>query len=105
MALEAASKLFRGFSDVSRLSILEALRGGPRTVGELVEATRLGQPNASNHLACLLECGLVRREQKGRFAYYSLSDDRVGDLLGAAAEVVREVAQGVQSCPRYNPAR
>src|SRR5438874_1700512 len=35
------AKLFRGFSDMSRLSILEALRAGPLTVGAIVEKTGL----------------------------------------------------------------
>lgn len=47
------AKLFRGFSDSSRLAILEVLRSGSRTVGEIVEATGLTQSNASNHLGCL----------------------------------------------------
>src|SRR2546427_202742 len=47
------AKLFRGFSDTSRLSILEALRDGPLTVGALVEKTGLTQSNVSNHLRCL----------------------------------------------------
>ncbi|MGH7576874.1 MAG: ArsR/SmtB family transcription factor, partial [Longimicrobiales bacterium] len=34
--LATKAKLFRGFSDASRLSILEALRAGPRSVGEIV---------------------------------------------------------------------
>lgn len=58
------AKLFRGFSDPSRLSILEALRNGPLTVGEIVEATGLTQSNTSNHLSCLNDCGLVRRDQR-----------------------------------------
>jgi ArsR family transcriptional regulator, cadmium/lead-responsive transcriptional repressor len=37
------AKLFRGFSDPSRLSILEALRSGSLTVGEIVEITGLTQ--------------------------------------------------------------
>lgn len=37
------AKLFRGFSDVSRLSLLEALRDGPLTVTTLVETTGLTQ--------------------------------------------------------------
>lgn len=97
------AKLFRGFSDASRLSILEALRGGPRSVTELVEATGLGQSNVSNHLACLLDCGLVRREPRGRFAYYALSDPRVESLLELADALLSDVAVGVASCPRYGP--
>jgi ArsR family transcriptional regulator, cadmium/lead-responsive transcriptional repressor len=94
-------KLFRGFSDPSRLSILEALRDGPRSVGELVETTGLTQSNTSNHLACLLDCQLVTREQQGRFAYYQLSDDRVARLFSVAEELLEDVARGVSRCPRY----
>ena len=76
-SVDLQAKLFRGFSDPSRLSILEALRAGPLTVGEIVEVTDLTQPNVSNHLACLRDCGLVTTEAAGRFIYYELSDKRV----------------------------
>ncbi len=96
------AKLFRGFSDASRLSILEALRSGPATVSQIVEATNLSQPNASNHLSCLYDCGLVRREQQGRHVYYQLSDTRVETLLQTADELLAEVARGIYQCVRYN---
>ncbi len=99
LALKA--KLFRGFSDPSRLSIVEALRGGPLSVGEIATATSLSQSNVSNHLSCLLDCGLVRREQQGRFVYYDLSDPRVALLLGLGDEVLADVAQGIYECTRY----
>jgi DNA-binding transcriptional ArsR family regulator len=99
--LETRAKLFRGFCDPSRLSILEALRGGPRSVSELVEATSLGQPNVSNHLSCLLDCGLLVREQHGRFGIYSLADERVEELLALAEALLTDVARGVRCCPRY----
>ena len=60
------AKLFNGLADPSRLSILEALRGGPLSVGEIVRQTGLSQPNVSNHLSCLHDCGLVARRQEGR---------------------------------------
>jgi DNA-binding transcriptional ArsR family regulator len=101
-SLALKAKLFRGFSDPSRLSILEALREEARSVSEIVEITGLSQSNASNHLACLLDCGLVEREQQGRFAYYRLSDPRVGALLATADEILTDVARGVYVCPRYD---
>jgi DNA-binding transcriptional ArsR family regulator len=100
-SLALKAKLFRGFSDPSRLSILEALRGGARSVSAVVEITGLSQPNASNHLACLLDCGLVEREQQGRFAYYRLADSRVGEMLAVGDEILTDVARGVYVCPRY----
>ena len=53
------AKLFRGFSDPSRLAILDVLRSRAMTVSEIVEATGLSQSNTSNHLGCLRDCGLV----------------------------------------------
>ena len=99
--VELQAKLFRGFADPSRLSILQALRDSERTVSELVQSTGLTQPNVSNHLSCLRDCGLVSLRQQGRFAYYSLSDDRVAQLLGLADELLADVARGVYECTRY----
>lgn len=99
LALKA--KLFRGFSDPSRLGILEALRRGPLTVGEVVSATGLSQSNVSNHLGCLRDCGLVSAEQSGRHVTYRLSDERVGELLTVAEQLLADVARGVYTCTRY----
>ena len=99
---ELQAKLFRGFSDPSRLGILDALRNGPLTVSEIVEATGLSQPNVSNHLGCLRDCGLVVAEQEGRYVTYHLSDDRVGELLSLAESLLADVARGVYECTRYN---
>lgn len=100
-SLALKAKLFRGFADPSRLSIVEALRDGARSVSEIVEITGLNQPNTSNHLACLLDCGLVERDQRGRFAYYRVADERVGQLLALGDTILSDVAQGVYVCPRY----
>jgi ArsR family transcriptional regulator, cadmium/lead-responsive transcriptional repressor len=100
-SLALKAKLFRGFSDPSRLAILEALRGGAKSVSEIVEITGLTQSNVSNHLACLLDCGLVVREQRGRFAIYELADRRVETLLAGADKILSDVAKGVYVCPRY----
>jgi ArsR family transcriptional regulator, cadmium/lead-responsive transcriptional repressor len=103
-AIGLKAKLFRGFADPSRLSILEALRAGSLTVTEIIEATGLSQSNVSNHLACLWDCGLVVREQQGRYVRYRLSDDRVAALLGLAEELLADVARGVYECTRYTDA-
>lgn len=100
LALKA--KFFRGCADPSRLSILEGLREGPRSVGDLVDATGLSQSGTSNHLACLLDCGLVEREQQGRRAIYRLGDG-VDQLLAQVDELLG-AARGVDACPRYGSA-
>ncbi|MDL2345823.1 metalloregulator ArsR/SmtB family transcription factor [Deinococcus sp. MIMF12] len=99
--LALRAKLFRGLADPSRLAILEALRDGPRTVGDLAAHVGLQQPNVSNHLSCLRECGLVSSAQQGRYVHYRLSDGRITTLLGLADTMVAEVARGVYACTRY----
>ena len=95
------AKLFRGLADPSRLALLEALSGGPQTVTDLCTTTGLRQSNASNHLACLWDCGLVAKDQDGRFVRYRLSDDRIAILLQVAEQVLAEVARGVYTCTTY----
>lgn len=97
------AKLFRGLSDPSRLSILNALRSGALTVNEIVERTELNQSNVSNHLSCLRCCDLVIREQQGRYVYYQLADVRVAQLLDLADELLAEVTKGVSECQNYEP--
>jgi DNA-binding transcriptional ArsR family regulator len=101
-SIEIQAKLFRGFSDPSRLMILEFLRDGARTVSEIVTATGLSQSNVSNHLGCLRDCGLVSAEQQGRFVHYALSDERVCQLLELADSLLADVARGVYECTRYS---
>lgn len=101
-AIKLQAKLFRGFSNFSRLSILEALCDGALTVSEIVQATGLTQSNVSNHLGCLRDCGLIIAKQQGRFVHYELSDKRVGQLLRLTDELLADIAKGVYECPRYN---
>lgn len=102
--LRTLAQLFRGFSDASRLSIVEALREGERRVSDIVAATGLTQPNASMHLACLWECGLVAREKRGREVFYRLIPG-VADLLAAADGVLVEAGETIGACPRYGSGR
>lgn len=101
MQRDAKAKLFRGFADTSRFSVLDALRSGPRCVSELMKATGLSQSNLSMHLACLRDCGLVLARRNGRFVYYGLADHSVGRLLEAADQVLKRVGAQIEACPRY----
>ena len=99
MVLQA--KLFRGLADPSRLGVLEALRDGPLSAGEIVRRTGLSQPNTSMHLACLAECGLVTWEREGKFVYYEIADKRAVKLLDQAEELLLQVAPLIAACARY----
>jgi DNA-binding transcriptional ArsR family regulator len=99
--LELESKLFKGFADQSRLAILKAIADAPTTVSTIVKATQLLQPNVSMHLACLLECGLVQKEKKGREVFYSISTPEVTTLLITASKAAKKNAHNIKQCKRY----
>lgn len=96
--LALRAKFFRGFSDVSRVALLEALRVGEKRVGLLVTETGLTQSNVSGHLACLRECGLVETRQEWRHVYYRLADERIEDLLRAADGLLATTAERIYAC-------
>ena len=92
------AKLFRGFSDPTRLAILDVLLEGERSVGEIAQATDTTVANVSAHLACLTGCGLIRGEKRGKYVYYRLQERGVRDLLRIAERMLARVAQQVYSC-------
>ena len=98
---DLAAKLFRGLGDPSRLRVLTVLRQGPLSAGEIVARTGLGQPNASMHLACLAECGLVTWERRGKFVHYEIADKRVVKLLDQAEDLLLQVGPLIEAYPRY----
>ncbi len=102
-SLEIETKLHRGLADPSRLAILRELRRGPLTAGQLASLVGLTAPRASNHLRCLLECGLVAIEPRGRYNVYRVADPAIGRLLDASARVLAEVAPMIEACLNYGP--
>ena len=96
------AKLFRGLADSSRLSILEALREGPTSVGEIAEVTELRPVERQQPPSLSGRLRLVRGERDGRYVYYQLSDARVAGLIGLAEELLTDVARGVYACTRYD---
>jgi DNA-binding transcriptional ArsR family regulator len=96
--------LFHGLSDPSRQRIIDLLRQGSARVTDVVMATGTSQPNASTHLACLWECGLVERERRGREVHYSLAAG-VDDLLAVADALLDRAGERIESCPNYGRGR
>ncbi|MHA1376018.1 MAG: ArsR/SmtB family transcription factor [Promethearchaeota archaeon] len=99
--LKIKSKLFRGFSDPTRLSILECLRNGEKGVNKIVQEVKQSQSNVSNHLSCLLECGLVKNRREGKNIFYSIRNVKVMELLDISDIVISEVYQEIFACTRY----
>jgi ArsR family transcriptional regulator len=84
---EATAALFKALADPARVRIVNVLAtsgGEPVCVCHLVEPLGLSQPTVSHHLKRLLDAGLVEREQRGKWAYFSLKRDAVEKLAAIA---------------------
>ena len=79
--------VFKALADPNRLrllSIVKASTGGEACVCDLTEPLDLGQPTVSHHLKILVDAGLLDRDKRGTWAYYSLVPgalDRAAALL------------------------
>ena len=71
--LMLVAERFKALAEPARLQIINCLRKGEMTVGELVEETGFRQANISKHLRILHAMGFVRRRKEGLFVYYALA--------------------------------
>ena len=76
-ALTQVAAYFQALSEPTRLRILNLLRQGERSVGELAQLCGYSAANISRHLALLTQHGLVRRESRGNSAFYDIADASV----------------------------
>ena len=76
-----APAAFQALADDTRRSILEFLRGGPRTSGEIADQFHSSWPTISRHLAVLRTGGLVVAERRGQAIYYELNTSVFEDLV------------------------
>ena len=101
-AVTAAACLFHGFSDKSRLTIVQHLALGEHRVVDLTRHLGLAQSTVSKHLACLADCGIVTARPEGRASVYSLTHpEQTLDLLAAAERLLAVTGDAVVLCPRY----
>ena len=84
----ATAELFRALGDPARVRIvnLVATSAEPVCACELYGPLGLSQPTVSHHLKKLVEAGLLEREQRGKWAYFSLRREAV-DTLAAVADL------------------
>jgi ArsR family transcriptional regulator, arsenate/arsenite/antimonite-responsive transcriptional repressor len=82
----ATAELFKALSDPARVRIVNVLAttDEPVCVCELIAPLGLAQPTVSHHLRKLTEVGLLGREQRGKWAYFSLKRDAVERLAAVA---------------------
>jgi ArsR family transcriptional regulator len=82
----ATAELFKALADPARVRIVNALatRRKPVCACEFEPALGLSQPTVSHHLKKLTDAGLLEREQRGKWAYFSLKRDAVEKLAAIA---------------------
>lgn len=83
---ERHATLLKAVADPVRLQLLSIIRASENReacVCDMTEAVGLSQPTVSHHLKIMTEAGLLRRERRGTWAWFSLVPERLGDITRA----------------------
>ncbi len=81
------AEFFRGLSHATRLRILDLLRDGEMTVGDIQEALDAEQSTVSQHLAALRAINFVEARREGTSVWYSVTDPAIWKLLDVARDI------------------
>jgi len=95
---ELVARIFRGLGDANRVRILLLLLGGARSQKEIVEHVGVSQGRVSQHLSCLVWCGYVESERRGRTVEYRITNARVAALLDLGRGFLDSTAGDIGSC-------
>jgi DNA-binding transcriptional ArsR family regulator len=87
-AINRVALYFRALSDPTRLRILNALRSGERSVGELAEIAECSQANVSKHLRVLSDAGIISRTARGTSILIGIADPAIYDLCELVCDSV-----------------
>lgn len=72
--------LFKALNDATRRQILELLKEGDKTAGEIADSFHISKPSISHHLDLLKRAGLVEAVKEGQFITYSLNTTVVDEI-------------------------
>ncbi len=98
IAIDLKVKLIHGFSNKTRIQILESIKNQEKTVSQIVEEINGNQSNISQHLACLKGCGIIVGRNEGKYCYYSLRNQHIRNLLTMFDTVLEDVQDDVACC-------
>ncbi|MGH3020689.1 MAG: ArsR/SmtB family transcription factor [Gaiellaceae bacterium] len=76
----AYAEALAALADPTRRTVLETLRLGPRSVGDLARGLPVSRPAVSQHLRVLKNAGLVRERRVGTRNFYSVDGDGLAEL-------------------------
>lgn len=75
------AEIFQALAHPTRIALVEALRDGELSAGQLIEKLQLDQANASQHLAVLRAKSVVVGDKRGNQVFYSLRDPVLVEVL------------------------
>lgn len=75
------NNIFRALNDASRREILEILRLGDATAGEISDRFNMSKPSISHHLDLLRQADLVSSKKKGQFVIYSINLPALDEII------------------------
>ena len=84
------AQICKALADPKRLLIINDLRDGEKTVGDLAESLELPQATVSQHLAILRQRSLVYSRREGVHVYYRIANDKVTRAFDLLGEVMAE---------------
>lgn len=84
--------VLKAFCNVTRLQVLERLRSGEKCACDLMDCIDVSQSNLSHHMGVLVESGVVRARQEGRWTFYSI-DPEGAERASALVRNLTKVAE------------
>jgi DNA-binding transcriptional ArsR family regulator len=75
------NSVFEALAHPTRREILEMLKGGSKTAGDIADAFHVSKPTMSGHFAKLKEAGLIQADQRGTTILYSLNLSTLEEVL------------------------
>ncbi len=102
-ANEASEKL-KVYAQPQRLMILSCLLEAERTVGEIAQATGIGQPALSQQLAELRRAGLVQTRRDAKLVHYSLADEAAALCVRSIEAIFGSGRDALAALPAASPA-
>jgi len=94
-------RVFRAFTDVNRIRILEILSKGEQCACVLLDDLKISQPTLSYHMKILCDSGIVKSRRVGKWSYYSVNTDgcKYASLLLNA--LIKRNMEGILHIMRY----
>ena len=95
------NEVFKALSDPTRREVLQLLRGGELTAGELADrvSLRVSKPSMSHHFSVLKDADLISSRRQGQLIYYALNTTAVEDLVAVVWDLFSPSRPREESSP------